>query len=246
MLTLFLPVIAGFAPHYPPEVARSIQRWDLPTLREQVSSITVERLNVCATSLKTPRLTCNCRPRHSLCTNWQVRQNHVRKVAFYQDERLVEVLDTNGLQRSVQIFPEATPYLVEDLRAAKVDFFVAPIDSVQTGETVQTLFVAFITAFVSTMLVIQVLSALGMLWMVVFALGVMYDMLTRYADAVGEGWKLTVAEWEAAWETNFGRKQQNQAGAIPVFIDDHDENFGNPYAQPRNRASRSRDPRDDF
>ena len=44
MLTLFLPVIAGFAPHYPPEVARSIQRWDLPTLREQVSSITVKRL----------------------------------------------------------------------------------------------------------------------------------------------------------------------------------------------------------
>ena len=61
---------------------------------------------------------------------------------------MVEVLDTNGLQRSVQIFPEATPYLIEDLRAGNAAFYAVPQDS--TPEATKFL-VAFATALVSTL-----------------------------------------------------------------------------------------------
>ena len=150
----------------------------------------------------------------------QARAGHVAKVAFYQDERMVEVLDTNGLQRSVQIFPEATPYLIEDLRAGKASFYVAPQDS---SSDFTTFMVAFATAFVSTMLVVQVLSALGMLWMVVFALAVMGEELTRFAVAVGEGWELTVSEWRAALVAYLGGPaEREQPESLPIYIDDDD------------------------
>jgi len=209
-----LVAVAAFHPHYSAPIQNSIQKWDLPVLREQI------------------------------------RQHHVAKVAFYQDERMVEVLDVNGLQRSVMIFPEATPYLVDDLREAKVSFYVAPQDSVATWKAAETLLVAFATAFVSTLLVLQVLSALGMLWMVLFAMSVMYEGLARYADAVGEGWELTVAEWRAAWNRFAGielSEQHPQDAALPVLIDDEpSQPEWRAASDERKRASRSRDPSDDF
>lgn len=147
------------------------------------------------------------------------------KVAFYQDQRMVEVLDTNGLQRSVQIFPEATPYLIEDLRAGKASFYVAPQDSTPEATT---FLVAFATALVSTMLVVQVLSALGMLWMVVFALSIMAEELTRFAVAVGEGWELTVSEWRAAIVASLGGRPEEQSEGVPVYIDDDSSDGGLP------------------
>ena len=63
LLLLSLPGAASFfhsGPHYAPAIERSIQQWELPTLREQV------------------------------------RQHHVRKVAFRESQHSVVVLDMNG------------------------------------------------------------------------------------------------------------------------------------------------------
>jgi hypothetical protein len=148
----------------------------------------------------------------------------VTKVAIYQDQRMVEVLDVNGLQRSVQTFPEATQYLIEDLRAGKASFYVAPQDS--TPEAI-TFLIAFATALVSTLLVVQVLSALGMLWMVAFALAIMAEELTRFAVAVGEGWELTVSEWRAALIASVGgQPEREQTEGVPVYVDDDSHDGG--------------------
>jgi hypothetical protein len=70
----------------------------------------------------------------------------------------VEVLDVNGLQRRVEIFPEVEPLLVQDLHEAHVPFYVAP----QPSEP-NVMLVAFARAFSLTMLVMLIIGALGMM-----------------------------------------------------------------------------------
>jgi hypothetical protein len=56
----------------------------------------------------------------------QIKAQHVEKVAFHSDAHAVEVLDINSIHRTVRIFPSCADALVEDMRSAKVDFFVLP------------------------------------------------------------------------------------------------------------------------
>lgn len=140
------------------------------------------------------------------------------KLAFYQDEHKVEVLDTNGLQRQVAIFPESVPYIVEDLRKADVDFFVAP-----APEPAPAALVHFAQAFIATLLVIMLLDALGMLGMVAFAMSVLFEGVCRYADAVGEGWELTVADMKNAIVPQQSDYDDAGLEPIPVRADDEIE-----------------------
>ena len=151
----------------------------------------------------------------------QVKQHNVAKVAIYQDERQVEVLDTNGLQRSVQIFPEAVPYLVSDMREADVDFYVAPPLS---GQKVNPL-VPFLSAFIATMFMLLLLEALGMLGMVLFAWAMIFEQLGTFADDVGVGWAMTLDDVKVALkmkprDVKADSAASPQGEAIPVLIED--------------------------
>ena len=86
----------------------------------------------------------------------QIHAGHVRRVAIYQDSSIVEVLDQNGLQRRIDVFPPAASLLVKDLHEEHVEFFVAPVKQ-------PSLLVPFDRAFVLTLLVIFLIDALGML-----------------------------------------------------------------------------------
>ena len=123
----------------------------------------------------------------------------------------MEVLDVNGLQRQVAIFPESVPYVVDDLRAAHVEFFVAPAVS----HTDDQLLLAFVRAFIATLLVIMVMDAFGMLGYVAFALAMMPQLWEAWGTAVLLGWERTLDEWKG--------KGQQQSEAIPVRIDEDKE-----------------------
>ena len=119
LLTVAVDSAHGFHPYYPEPVARSIQRWEISTLREQIKA------------------------------------HHVKHVAFHANQRAVEVLDVNGLQRRVDIFPPVVDLLVDDLHAEHVPFFVAP-------EPVPSPIVPFVQAFLATLFVLWVIVVLGM------------------------------------------------------------------------------------
>jgi len=190
LLLLSLPRATSFhaGAHYAPAIERSIQTWELPTLREQV------------------------------------RQHHVRKVAFRESQHSVVVLDMNGLQREVEIFPEVVPYLIDDLRASRVDFFVAP-----PPQQFPAIILALARATIATMLVIAFMDVLGLLGLVVFAWTVIFEMLGLWAVAVGEGWELTLADArkaifgadddEAEPEPPQSGPEQAQSDAIPVRVE---------------------------
>lgn len=86
----------------------------------------------------------------------QIHAHHVEKVAIYADGMSAEVLDTNGLQRKVVLFPPATPVLVQDLHDAGVPFFVAPVHEPSP-------LVPLAQAFIMTMIVIMLIDVLGMM-----------------------------------------------------------------------------------
>lgn len=56
----------------------------------------------------------------------QILAQHVSKIAFHHDAMAVEVLDINGLQRTVDIFPTMAPVLVDSCRTSRVPFSVLP------------------------------------------------------------------------------------------------------------------------
>lgn len=84
----------------------------------------------------------------------QIHEHHVAKVAIHDDQRAVEVLDTNGLVRRVLVFPEAVPQLIQDMRSEDVTFFVAPV--LQPSPLLP-----LARALVSTLVVIWIIEALG-------------------------------------------------------------------------------------
>lgn len=122
-----------------------------------------------------------------------------------------------GLQREVEIFPEAVPSLMGDLRASHVDFFVAP-----RPQEFPTIVIALCRATIATMLVVAFMDVLGLLGLVVFAWAVMLEMLEAWAVAVGEGWELTLADARKAVFGGGGsgsEPEQAQADAIPVLVE---------------------------
>jgi hypothetical protein len=143
----------------------------------------------------------------------QIKAHHVQRVAIHEDETAVEVLDYNGLQRRVHIFPDMTPMLVEDLHEAHIPFYIAP-----APWQPPIFLVAFLRALTLTLLVIASIAALGM--MEEFILGCII---------VGNGLQVAMAELLAiiessvvAMETAFARDDES-AQAIPVPIDDDDD-----------------------
>lgn len=140
----------------------------------------------------------------------------MRQLAIYQDERVVEVLDTNGFQRPVDIFPAAVPTLVEDLRNSQVDFFVAP--PLSEPEQISPLSV-FAHAFVMTLIAVWLLQAFGMLGFVAFAMAIAIEGLTVWAELVGKGWELTVQDLKRSFAQVRGGARQER---VPVLIESDD------------------------
>ena len=105
-----------------------------------------------------------------------IKDGYVQKVAFLHDESAVEVLDVNGLQRRVLIFPEMSPLLVEDMHKAHVPFFVAPAPW-EPPEIV----IAVARAFILTLIVIAMIDAFGFTEQFVFGCILMGDYFLHLA-----------------------------------------------------------------
>jgi len=114
----------------------------------------------------------------------QIQAGHVTKVAFHEEHRSsVEVLDVNGLQRRVEIFPEAAPLLVSDLHAAHVPFYVASAPKPSP-------LLPLLHAFALTMTVMWIIAILGMMDSFVFGCIIMgYEL-----DKIGQLLETTFLE----------------------------------------------------
>ena len=84
----------------------------------------------------------------------QIKAGRIARAGIYQDETSVEVLDTNGLQRRVQLFPAAAPLIVHDLHEQRVEFFVIPAREPSP-------FVPLAKALISVLFIVWVIEALG-------------------------------------------------------------------------------------
>jgi len=109
----------------------------------------------------------------------QIHAHHVEKVAIYADGMSAEVLDTNGLQRKVVLFPPATPVLVQDLHDAGVPFFVAPVHEPSP-------LVPLAQAFVMTMIVIMLIDVLGMMPAFIFGCMIVGSGLMKLSRELDE------------------------------------------------------------
>jgi len=198
---LFQP---SFHPPYAPEIANTIQRWEISTLRDQIHA------------------------------------GRVKRVAIYQDCSSVEVLDVNGLQRKIDIFPEVAPLLVKDMHAEHIDFFVAPAPEPSP-------LVPFARAFVFTLLVVWIIDALGMLptflfgaaiigWLVLHAAHELDLMLTEAWEGMHASLVTSVEKHDAAcaatlayvglrarrrarrFEKDEEHEEGSEAGAAPALL----------------------------
>ena len=88
-------------PQLSPPAAMPIQRWDISTLRAPPSSALPLMRRAQSHSPDHKSLSPAC----DALAGQQIKAGHVAKVAFYPEATAVEVLDTNGLQRQVAIFP---------------------------------------------------------------------------------------------------------------------------------------------
>ena len=85
------------------------------------------------------------------------------KVGIHSSQTAVEVLDVNGIVRRVDIFPDAAPVLMSDMRESHVPFVV-----IQDHEP--SPLAPFITSFLMTLLVVCVVGELGMMWDLVYGI----------------------------------------------------------------------------
>jgi len=103
----------------------------------------------------------------------QIKAGYVTKAAFHEEQRSsIEVLDVNGLQRRVEIFPAVAPLLVSDLQEAHVTFFVA---SAPTPSPLLPL----LHACALTMAVMWIIAILGMMDSFIFGCIILGNELTR-------------------------------------------------------------------
>ena len=152
----------------------------------------------------------------------QVRAHHVAKVAFHSDASAIEVLDINGLQRRVDLFPAAVPGVIDELHREHVEFFVAPAPN--TDAFVPRL----VRSVLCTMVVIWVIDLLGFMPDLLFGATVigaglfrLSDMLNQFIDEAGAGGKAEVgdafARHNAAVEALFGggARAEEASEALP-------------------------------
>jgi len=169
----------------------------------------------------------------------------VTRVAFHDDQRAIEVLDVNGLQRRVKIFPEVAPLLVEDLHNEHVPFFVAPPPPAPFPPIV----IAFVEAILLTLLTLIAIDVLGLTPEFVMGCMIVGAEVLRLSkeldDALMKVWKDATesvsagrARHDAAWMawTGGGSAErdastpssyglQPQCSLIPIVVeDDADEN----------------------
>lgn len=109
----------------------------------------------------------------------QIHAGHVTKAAFYMDSSAVEVLDRNGIQRRVDLFPGADALLVKDLHEEHVDFFVAP-------EPTPSPLVPFAQGLLAMMIILFVMELLGMKQAFVFGLYIWGSAMIALADSCVE------------------------------------------------------------
>lgn len=109
----------------------------------------------------------------------QARQGRVRRAVFRDGRDAVEVLDANGLQRRVDVFPPAASLLLRQLHEAGVDVSVAapPPRAPAAAITLARHGLAFV-------LITWMLDALGVLWLAV-------ALMLRWWAAVERGWRRT-------------------------------------------------------
>lgn len=111
----------------------------------------------------------------------QIKLGHVARIAFHEEQRSsIEVLDVNGLQRRVEIFPAAAPLLVDDLREAHVPFFIASAPKPSP-------LLPLLYASVLTMAVMWMIAILGMMDSFIFGciiLGYELDRLGQLLESL--------------------------------------------------------------
>ncbi|KAL1518451.1 hypothetical protein AB1Y20_002743 [Prymnesium parvum] len=146
----------------------------------------------------------------------QILSHHVAKIAFHHDARAVEVLDVNGLQRRVEIFPDIAPVLVDSCRKGHVSFFVLP------DQTANPMLVAFARSFVLTLVVILVIDALGLMEMLIWGCAILgynfYIFLAQLDAALVQYW----TEFHARLSRRAPRDKDSME-ALYVRVDDDDE-----------------------
>eukprot|EP00966_Prymnesium_polylepis_P000870 19737-Prymnesium_polylepis.1 len=156
--------------------------------------------------------------------NWEystlrtnIHEGRVSKVAVLSDESAVEVVDVNGLARQIPIFPEATPPLIAELRAAHVDFEVLPAPPPASPPA------PLARALVSTFLMIAIISALGMTeqlrWGVVLAGMYFYQVI----EGANYGVDVLIEMWHAALHGSRRNKEGQHAEGVPVPIEADDQ-----------------------
>jgi len=148
-----------------------------------------------------------------------IHKGHVAKVAIHSTQMAVEVLDVNGIARRVQIFPDATPVLIEDMREAHVPFSVVP-------EKAPNPLAPLYASFCSTLLVIWVIGALGMMEQLIWGIAILgisvYSSLAEANRLIDRG-----LEWVDGRLTGRRRAQkqeqeleQDRMVPLPIEIDD--------------------------
>ena len=149
----------------------------------------------------------------------QIHEQHVARVAIHSDETAVEVLDTNGLQRRVQIFPEVTSVLVDDLREAHVPFFVATSNKIEFPP----ILIAYAHAVVLTLLVIWMIEAMGMMEEFVFGMILVGNGLMALAAELDEAMTAAFDDVQNALSVQRNGQTQTQVELLPVRVETDDE-----------------------
>lgn len=156
-------------------------------------------------------------PLQASIQNWElptlreaIKKGQVQDVGIYVDQTSVEVLDTNGLQRQVALFPEAMPYLVDDLKAANVHFFVFP--ETTPAMTAAAFLATLGQALFASAFFLVLCRWFGMLEPMIFVMSLLPWVMTMYAEAVAAGFELTVLDAKAA----LGMQPEAKAIRVPA------------------------------
>lgn len=163
----------------------------------------------------------------------QIHARHVTAVAFDESGKSVEVMDTDGLERRVDIFPEAQSMLVADLRQEHIPLYVAP----QPKPTHSPALIILARAWLLTILVVALIDLAGFMPEFIFGCMIVGAIWAAFLQALD---RELVALWVGAREAlaegqlrfNAAVQQlasalleghQPQADPIPIYVDDEQE-----------------------
>lgn len=151
-------------------------------------------------------------PRWAISTlHSEIQAHHIHAAAFHQDGASVDVMDSDGEQHRVDIFPGADITIVHDLRDSRVPFFVTPVpDKIIAQE--RALLAALIHAILLTCLVVVLIDLLGMMDDLLWGAIIVGAAITWTLEALDKG-------VEATWDDFCqARMRYNQAFAEVVYV----------------------------